>query len=111
MTIVRTQPVTDHDRRRLRVTWRVLLSGVGLGVVGAATLGLVGFDGRVGFAAVVLGSSLGCVAAGLTTAGLAIVDEARRAPVATRRVVVALGLFLAGGLLLAIVLTLASVDG
>jgi hypothetical protein len=110
VNLVRGVPVTDHDRRRLRVSWRVLLAGVVLGVVGAATLGLLGFDGRAGFAAVVLGSSFGCVAAGLTTAGFAIVDEARRAPVATRRLVVALGLFASGGMLLIMVAALAGVS-
>lgn len=110
MNLVRTEPVTDLDRRRLRVTWRVLLGGVILGVAGAAALALLGLDGRVGFAAVALGASLGCVAAGLTTVGFAIVDEARRAPVATRRIGVAVALFVAGAMLLTMVFALAGVN-
>jgi hypothetical protein len=110
MNLVRTEPVTDLDRRRLRVAWRVLLGGVLLGVAGATALALLGLDGRVGFAAVSLGTALGCVAAGLATVGLAIVDEARRDPVATRRIVVAVALFVAGALLLTMVLALAGVN-
>lgn len=110
MTVVRTEPVTDHDRQRLRVTWRVLLGGVLFGVLGAAALALLGLDGRVGFAAVTLGASLGCVAAGLVTVGFAIVDEARRAPVATRRIVVTVALFAAGAMLLTMVVALAGVN-
>ena len=109
MTAVRTTPITDHDRRRLRVTWRVLGAGVGIGVVGAILLGLLGLDGRAGFATVALGSALGCVAAGLTTAIIAIVDEARRQPVATRRVGITLALFAGGGCLLVVVFALAGV--
>lgn len=109
VTAVRTLPVTEHDRRRLRVTWRVLGAGVAVGVVGAILLGLLGLDGRVGFATVVLGSALGCVAAGLTTAIVAIIDEARRKPVATRRIGVTLALFALGASLLVVVFALAGV--
>jgi drug/metabolite transporter (DMT)-like permease len=105
--MIRSLPVTDHDRRRFRVTWRILAAGIGLGVVGAAAMGLSGFDGRVGFATVMLGGALGCVAAALTTAGYAIVDEARNAPVATRRLVVAVALFAGGAFLLMLVVAVA----
>lgn len=111
MTAVRTTPVTDHDRRRLSVTWRTLGGGVATGVLGAVALALLGFDGRVGFATVMLGSALGSVAGGLVTAVLAVVDESRRAPVATRRVGVTLGLFVLGAVLLISVFALAGVDG
>ncbi len=107
---IRTTPVTEHDRRRLRVTWFVAVGGLALGVLGAVALGLLGLDGRVGFAAVSLGTALGCVAAGLVTAILAIVDEARRIPVATRRVLVTLGLFALGAVLLTMVMALAGVN-
>ncbi len=100
-------PFTEHDRQRMRVTWRVLGIGVAIGVVGAILLGLLGLDGRAGFATVALGSALGCVAAGLTTAVVAIIDEARRQPVATRRVGVTLALFVLGGVLLVVVFALA----
>lgn len=106
---MRTTPTTDHDRRRLRVTWRVLVGGIAFGVLGALLLGVIGLDGRAGFAAVALGSALGCVAAGLTTAVMAIIDEARRQPVATRRVGITLALFAVGGSLLVVVFALAGV--
>jgi len=103
-------PVTRHDRRRLRVTWAVVGGGLLLGVIGAAALALLGLDGRAGFAAVVLGAALGCVVAALVTVVLAILDEMRQIPVATRRVVVALGLFAGAALLLLMVTALAAVN-
>lgn len=110
MSPLRSVPPTDHDRRRLRVTWWVLLGGVALGVIGAGALAALGLDGRVGFAAVVLGCALGCVGAGLTTAVMAIVDEAQRRPVATRRVGITLGLFAVGAMLLVVLFGLAGVE-
>lgn len=104
------RPLTDHDRRRLRVTWRIVGGGVVLGAGGAVILALLGLDGRVGFASVVLGAALGCVLSGLTTAILAIKDEARREPVATRRLLITLGLFALGAMLLTTVAALAAVN-
>lgn len=108
--MVRTSPVTDHDRRRLRLTWRIVLGGVVVGVLGAAILAGLGLDGRVGFAAVVLGTAGGCVVAALATALLAIVDEARREPVATRRLLITLGLFAGGAFLLTVVAAIAGAN-
>lgn len=110
MTAIVITPVTNHDRRRLRVTWAVVGGGLLLGIIGAASLAMLGLDGRAGFAAVVLGAALGCVVAALVTVVLAILDELRRIPVATRRVVVALGLFAAAALLLLMVSALAAAN-
>ena len=104
---LRGAQVTDHDRRRLRITWRIVLGGVIVGIVGAAALAGLGLDGRVGFAAVVLGSAAGCVIAALASAILAIVDEARREPVARSRLVATLGLFATGAMLLTMLAALA----
>lgn len=92
--------VTDHDRARLRVTRRVLLAGPVLGIVAAATLGLWGASGAAGLAVLLVLTAAGSVLAAFVTAILAIVDEARRIPVARRRTVTALLLFAAGFLLL-----------
>ena len=92
--------LTAHDRRRLTVGWRLLATGIGLGAVGAAWSGLAGASGTVGFALLVLGTALGAVLAALVGGILAVVDEFRGAPVARRRLVVTIALFLAGLLLL-----------
>lgn len=92
--------VTGHDRRRLRVSRYTALTGVTLGVVGAGVIALLGASGAAGAAVVLTFSAAGTVAAAFVTAGLAIVDEIRRLPVARRRIYVALGYFLAGAALL-----------
>jgi hypothetical protein len=96
----RSPAVTAHDRRRLTLGWRLLATGVVLGAVAAAWTGLSGASGTVGFALVLLGTAFGAVLAALVGGILAVVDEVRGAPVARRRVVVTVGLFLAGLLLL-----------
>ena len=108
--MVRRNPVTDLDRRRLRTTWRTVMVGVIVGIVGAAVLAALGLGGRAGFAAVVLGTAAGCVVAALLTAILAIVDEARREPVATRRLLTTLALFGSGALLLTLVVAVAGAN-
>jgi hypothetical protein len=92
--------VTEHDRARLRTTGKVLLLGPLLGVTAAGAVALIGLPGQAGFLAVVLGCALGAVLAALTTVGHAIVDEWARRPVARRRIVIAVGLFLAATVLL-----------
>jgi len=92
--------VTEHDRSRLRVTRLVLLAGALLGVVAAAAVGLLGASGAAGLAVWLVVTAAGSVTAAFVTAILAIVDEARRVPVARRRTVTALALFAGGFLLL-----------
>ena len=100
--------VTDHDRRRLKVTARVLLAGPVLGVLAVFALGLLGAGGLAGLAAFLLLSAAASVAAALTTASLAIVDEYRRVPVARRRTLTALALFVGGFVLLLLSLGVAA---
>jgi len=100
--------VTDHDRRRLRVTWRVLLVGPVLGVLAALALGLLRAGGVAGLAAFLVLAAAGSVAAALVTAGFAIVDEYRRVPVARRRTLTALALFAGGFVLLLLSLGVAA---
>jgi hypothetical protein len=92
--------ITAHDRRRSAIGWRLFAGGVGLGVVGGAWSGLAGGSGRAGFALLVLGAAFGAVLAALVGGILAVVDEVRGAPVGRRRVVVTLGFFFAGLVLL-----------
>lgn len=103
--------LSDHDRGRLRGTRRLVLSGLLLGIVGAVAFGVLGFDGRIGFATVLVGVAFGAVVSALWTILVAIVDEARRAPVAIVRIVISIGLFAVGGVLLVIVLGLVGGNG
>lgn len=103
--------LTEHDRRRLRATRRIVLAGVAFGIVSAAGFALLGFDGRVGFALVLAGTALGAVVAALWTILFAIVDEARRDPVALARALLSIGLFGAGAFLLLVLVALAGADG
>jgi len=92
--------VTDHDRARLRLTRRILLAGVVVGMVAAVTLGLWGASGAAGLAVWLVVTAAGSVLSALVTAILAMVDEARRVHVARRRTATALALFAAGFVLL-----------
>jgi L-cystine uptake protein TcyP (sodium:dicarboxylate symporter family) len=95
--------LTAHDRRRLRVTWIVAGVGVVVGVLGAAGVAAIGGTGRAGFAVLVVCTALGAVVSALVTGLLALVDEWRDAPVAGRRGLIALGLFVGAALLMVIV--------
>ncbi|HSK23061.1 MAG TPA: hypothetical protein VK906_07795 [Egicoccus sp.] len=96
-------PSGDHDRTRLSSARRLIAVGAVLGVVGAAALGLAGAPGGSGLIAVLLGLALGCVLAAIHLAAFSLIDEARRRPVAVRRPLWAVGLFVAAGLLLVVV--------
>ena len=87
--------VTDHDRRRLRVSRRVALAGPVLGLVAIALLVPLGVGGAGGLAVLLVSTAAGCVVAAFVTAVHAIVDEYRYVPVARRRTLTALGLFAA----------------
>lgn len=92
--------MTPHDRRRLRTTWRAVIGGLLLGVVGAVAIALVGGSGRAGLAVLLVLTSAGLVVGALLTAVLAMVDEYRRVAVARTRTIVAIALFVGGGVLL-----------
>ncbi len=91
---------SDHDRRRLRATWRVLIAGGVLGVLAAAAAGLAGLPGAVGAAALLLVAALGSAAAALHALVLALIDDAKDRRVWRRRPLVGVGLLLLAGLLL-----------
>ncbi|TVR35313.1 MAG: hypothetical protein EA388_07395 [Nitriliruptor sp.] len=102
--------LSQHDRDRLRATRRLVVVGAIFGMLSAGALGFLGFDGRVGFAMVMAGTAVGAVGAALWTIVFAIVDEARRAPVALARVLISLGLFAGGAALLVMVAALAGLN-
>lgn len=92
--------VTDHDRARLRRTWQVVAAGPALGALAAAAIGLAGGSGQAGLVVVFVFAAAGAAAAALVTALHALVDEYRRQPVARRRPLVAVGLFVAAVVLI-----------
>jgi hypothetical protein len=92
--------LSDHDRRRLRATYRTALGGLVLGILGAAAVGLLGAPGQAGAAVLFVLAAAGCMAAALVTAVLAMVDEYRRRPVGRPRTLMALWFFLASAALL-----------
>jgi hypothetical protein len=96
------------DHRRLRTTWQVAAAGPVLGAVAAAAAGAIGLSGRAGLAALLLVTALALVLAALVTIVQATVDEWAHRPVARRRPLTALGLFLGAG---AVLLLLGGVSG
>ena len=94
--------MTDHDRRRLRVTRRVALAGPVLGLAAIAVLVPAGVGGAGGLAVMLVFSAASCVLAAFVTAVQAMVDEYRYVPVARRRTLTALGLFASSFLLLSL---------
>ena len=92
--------LSDHDRRRLRLSYRTALGGIVLGFLAAGAVGILGASGRAGAAVVLVVSAAGCVAAALVTAVLAMLDEYHRRPVGRARTLMALWFFLGGALLL-----------
>ena len=75
-------------------------TGLALGLVAAAVVGLLGASAGAGLAVLMVLGSAGCVVAAFVTAGLAMIDEWRREPVARRRAWVALGYAVLGVTLL-----------
>ena len=93
-------PLTEHDRARLARTWRVVAIGPGLGLAAAAAVGVAGGSGGAGLAVLLAVVSATTIAAAMMTSLQLLLDEFRRRPVALRRLWTALGLFVAGLLLL-----------
>ncbi|MFP4311206.1 MAG: hypothetical protein ACLFS9_04390 [Nitriliruptoraceae bacterium] len=84
----------------MRPVHRIALAGPVLGLVLALLLSRWGASGVAGLAVVLVVSAAGCVVAALVAALGAIVDEARRLPVARRRTLTALALFVGAFVLL-----------
>ena len=95
-----TSKLTDHDRARLRTTWRTTAAGPILGVLGAAAVGFLGAPGAAGLQVLLLLSATGCAVGAIVTGLFALIDEYRDRPVARRRPLTAVGLFAASVVLL-----------
>lgn len=78
--------MTEHDRRRLRTTRRIALAGPAIGILAAGLAAILGGSGRFGSLMMLVCCAGGTTAAALVTLVQAAVDEARREPVALRRV-------------------------
>jgi len=96
--------LSAHDRRRLRASYRTLLGGVLLGLLGAGAVGALGASGRAGAAVLLVMGAAACMAAALVTAVFAMVDEYRHVPVGRPRTLAALWFFL-GSLVLLVMST------
>lgn len=93
--------VSEHDRRRLRQAWRLLLVGLAVAVVVTVAAGLSGLPGAVGALALLATSALAVAVTAVHLVALALVDDLRDHRVARRRPVIAAGLLLLAGLLMA----------
>lgn len=92
--------VTDHDRGRLRVTRRVWLLGPVVGLIVVAVLVPLGIGGAGGLAVLLVCTAGSSILAAFVTAVQAMVDEYRYVPVARRRTLTALALFVTSFVLL-----------
>lgn len=84
-------------------TWRIAAVGAGIGVLLAATSGLLGADGRVGMVVLLLVTALGCGVAALYGGLTAVIDDLKGRPVQRRRPIAAGALFLVAAMLMAMV--------
>jgi hypothetical protein len=91
---------SDHDRQRLRATWRVLSVGWGVALLAAVVAGLAGLPGNVGAAALLLVGALATATAALHALVLALVDDLKDHRVWRRRPLIGVGLIVVAGLLL-----------
>ncbi len=92
--------VTEHDRRRLRQSWLLLLIGLAVAVVITVIAGLSGLPGTVGALALLVTSALAVATTAVHALVFVLLDDLRDHPVAWRRPVIAGGLLLLAGLLM-----------
>lgn len=92
-----------NDVARRRVTRRVLLSGLLLGVLAALGSGLAGASGRFGFALLMLVLALTTAVAGLWATATLLYDDLKKREPSRRRALGAFGLFVATAVLMAVV--------
>lgn len=100
--------VDAHERRRLRVTWGVVVGGAVGAVLAAAVTGLAGLPGWLGALSLVLVAALGCSVAAVHALVAALVDDMRGRHVTSRLPLVGLGLLLASGVLMVMGLGIAA---
>lgn len=92
-----------NDVARRRVTRRVLVSGLVLGVLAALGSGLAGASGRFGFALLMLVLALTTAVAGLWATATLLYDDLKKREPSRRRALGAFGLFVATAVLMAVV--------
>ena len=93
--------VTEHDHRRLRQSWRLLWVGLAVAVIVTVAAGLSGLPGAVGALALLVTGALAVAITGVHLLAFVLLDDLRDRPVARRRPVMAAGLLLLAGLLMA----------
>ena len=93
--------VTEHDRRRLRQSWLLLLIGLAVAVIVTVAAGVAGLGGAVGALALLVTSALAVAITGVQLLGFVLLDDLRDRPVARRRPLIGAGLLLLAGLLMA----------
>lgn len=91
----------DADRRRLRQSWRVLAVGGAVAVLAAVVAGLAGLPGQVGVLALLVVGALALAVTAIHALALALVDDMKDRGVARRRPLIAGGLLLLAGVLMA----------
>lgn len=92
---------SEHDRRRLRQSWRVLGVGAAVAVAAAVAAGLAGLPGQAGAIALLVVLALAVAVTGIQIVVLALVDDLRDRRVAKRRPLIAAGLLVLAGVLMA----------
>lgn len=100
--------ISEHDRWRLRQARRLLLVGLAVAVAVTLAAGLAGLPGSVGALALLATSALAVAVTAVHLVALALVDDLRDHRVARRRPVIAAGLLLLAGLLMAMATALIS---
>lgn len=93
----------DHDRRRIRVTLRILWIGLAVAVALALLVGVLGGTGQVGFVVLLLVAAAACGLGALHAIATLLYDDLKDRSPARRRVGLAGGLFLAAAVLMAMV--------
>lgn len=93
----------EWDAARSRITRRIGLIGVVVAVALALVTGASGGSGQAGMVVFLLTLALTTAAAGLWATGTLLLDDLKKRRPSKRRIAVAVGLFLATGVLMAMV--------
>lgn len=96
-------PHADLHGARQRVTRRILLVGAILAVLVALAIGLGGGSGQAGMVFLLMTLALATGVAGLWSTGTLLYDDLKKRGTTRGRIATAVGLFLATGMLMAMV--------
>jgi FtsH-binding integral membrane protein len=75
----------EHQRRRMRQTWRLLGAGLTVALLAAAVTGLVGLPGQVGAVSFLLVAALACAVTGVVALLTSMIDDLKDRGVGRRR--------------------------